>query len=293
MLAQGVLMGMSMGFVQFPAMAALTQYFDKNRAAAFGITISGSSIGGVVFPIAFSKMLNSTNLGYGWSVRVMGFVIIPVLLFASTVVTPRLPPRKSTFFVPSAFKDPMFNTLTVAIFLAFIGLFSPLFYIPSYAVTTGMDATLASYLLAILNAASTFGRIIPGFLADKFGRLNVFAIGSISAGIVICCLTEATSTAGLVVYALAVGFTTGTIISGGSTAFTLCVKNPQEGGAILGMGVGVGSLAALIGPPVNGVLANKYGFGPVGWFSGAICIAGGFVVVLAKATTPKGAFGLI
>jgi hypothetical protein len=39
-----------------------------------------------------------------------------------------------------------------------------------------MDATLASYLLAIINAASTFGRVIPGVLADKFGRLNIVAL---------------------------------------------------------------------------------------------------------------------
>ncbi|KAJ5219626.1 hypothetical protein N7468_008830 [Penicillium chermesinum] len=279
MLAQGVLMGIAMGFVQFPAMAALTQYFMKKRGAAMGLTISGSSIGGVVFPLALSKMLNSTDLGYGWSVRIMGFVIIPVLSFAAAVVTPRLPPRKSSFFVPSAFLDPKFDILTVSVLLILIGMFSPLFYIPSYAVTTGMKATLASYLLAILNAASTFGRIIPGFLADKFGKLNMFAIGSLTTGVWS--------------YSLATGFATGTIISGASAAFTLCIKNPQEGGAVLGMGMGVGSLAALIGPPVNGVLANKYGFGPVGWFSGALCVVGGFLVLSAKITTPKGLFGRV
>jgi len=39
-----------------------------------------------------------------------------------------------------------------------------------------MDATLAGYLLAVLNGASTFGRIIPGIVTDRSGRINVFAL---------------------------------------------------------------------------------------------------------------------
>ena len=33
----------------------------------------------------------------------------------------------------------------------------------------GIDSTLASYTLTILNGASIFGRIIPNFLADDVG----------------------------------------------------------------------------------------------------------------------------
>ena len=65
MLAQGVLMGITMSLIQFPSMAAVTQYFYKKRAAALGAVISGSSIGGVFMPIALSKMLNSTTIGFG------------------------------------------------------------------------------------------------------------------------------------------------------------------------------------------------------------------------------------
>jgi MFS family permease len=48
MLVQGVLMGIVMGLLQFPAFAAVSQYFDKKRAAALGVVVSGSSIGGIV-----------------------------------------------------------------------------------------------------------------------------------------------------------------------------------------------------------------------------------------------------
>ncbi|KAI0112720.1 MFS general substrate transporter [Hypoxylon sp. NC0597] len=294
MLAQGVLMGSVMGFLQFPAMAAVSQFFSKKRAAALGVVVSGSSIGGVVIPIVLSKMLNGSSIGFGWSVRIIGFITIPLLGFASVAITSRLPPRTTDFFVWHAFKEPKFVLLTLALFFMLLGAFTPLFYIPTYAVSKGVDPTLASYLLAIINAASTFGRVIPGILADKFGRLNTLAFGGFTTGIVIFCWNRAETTAALVVYSIAIGFTSGTIISGGSAAFTECPKDPRDLGTYMGMGMGLSSFAALIGPPVNGVLLSKYGgFSQVSIFSGVMVLVGGFVVFATKAATPKGLLGRI
>ncbi|KAJ4251885.1 hypothetical protein NW762_011182 [Fusarium torreyae] len=292
MLAQGVLMGIAMGFLQVPAFAAVSQYFDKKRAAAFGIAVSGSSVGGVVFPIALSKMLNDSSLGFEWSIRVMGFVMIPLMTFSCIAIRPRVPSRKTSFFLVSSFKNPLYLIIIGSLFLMFIGMFSPLFFLPTYAVTRGMDVTLASYLLAITNAASTFGRVIPGILADKYGRLNMYSAGGISTGIVILCMNEAKSTAGLVVYAIAFGFTSGTIISGVSAAFTLVTKDPRNNGTYMGMGLAVSSFAALIGPPVNGALVDRYGgFFQLSVFSGVMCLAGGCLGLLGKFKTTQGIFG--
>ncbi|KAK4182582.1 major facilitator superfamily domain-containing protein [Podospora australis] len=294
MLAQGLLMGLGSAMMQIPAFAVVSQYFDKKRAAALGIVISGSSIGGVVFPIALSKMLNDSSLGFGWSVRIMGFVITPLMAFVCFALVPRLPPRKTQFFIWKAFTEPRFVLLVTAVFFAMLGLFTPLFYIPSYAVSRGIEVTLASYLLAIVNGASTFGRIIPGFLADKYGKLNVFGIGTVSMGIVTLCFNSATSTAGLVVYCIAIGFTSGTIISGQSAAFSVCVENPQNLGTYIGMGLSVGSIALLIGPPINGALLDKYGgYLEVSIFSGIMCLVAGVVVFGSKLATPQGLFGRV
>ncbi|KAF2797064.1 MFS general substrate transporter [Melanomma pulvis-pyrius CBS 109.77] len=292
MLVHGVLVGTLAGLLMFPAMAAVSQYFDKKRATALGVAVSGSSIGGIVIPIAFSKMLNGTSLGFGWSVRIVGFVLLPLLAFCCVVIKSRLPPRKSTFWIPSAFKNATFNLLTVSLFFLFLGMFAPLFFIPTYAVSRGMDATLASYMLAILNAASTFGRIIPGVLADKFGRLNILALGGIITGIIVFCLNQVETTAGLVLYSIAFGFSSGTIISGGSAAFAAIPKDARDIGTYMGMGMAVASIAALIGPPVNGALINRYGgFQEGAFFSGAMCLFGGFLTFMSKLATVEGILG--
>ncbi|KAI1381308.1 MFS general substrate transporter [Hypoxylon crocopeplum] len=294
MLAQGVLMGIVMGLLQFPGMAAVSQFFNKKRAAALGVVVSGSSIGGVVIPIALSKMLNGSSLGFGWSVRIIGFIMIPLLGFACVAITSRLPPRTTSFFIWRAFKEPKFMLITLALFFMFLGTFTPIFYIPTYAVSSGVDPTLASYLLAIINAASTFGRVIPGVLADKFGRLNIFAFGGFVTGITIFCWDKAETTAALVVYSIAIGFSSGTVISGGSAAFSECSQDPRDLGTYIGMGIGLSSFAALIGPPVNGVLVSKYGgFFQVSIFSGTMVLVGGIIALATKATTSKGLWGRI
>ncbi|ORY71475.1 monocarboxylate permease-like protein [Pseudomassariella vexata] len=292
MLVQGVLMGVTMGLLQIPAFAAVSQYFDKNRAAALGLVASGSSIGGIVIPIALSKMLNETSLGFGWSVRIIGFLILPFMVLACLGIKARLPPRDTEFWLLSACKDIRFLLLIVALFFMFFGMFTPFFFLPTYATSQGMSPTLAGYLLSILNAASTFGRIIPGVLADKYGRINMFGFGGVITGIVIFCMNSATSNAGLIVYSIFFGFASGTIISGGSAAFSTSPQDARNNGTYMGMGMAIAGIGGLIGPPVNGAIVNTYGgFFQVSMLSGALCMVGGMVAFTAKMWTPQGLMG--
>ncbi|KAF1836561.1 monocarboxylate permease-like protein [Decorospora gaudefroyi] len=292
MLVQGVLMGIVMGLLQIPAFAAVAQYFQKNRAGSLGLVASGSSIGGIVIPIALSKMLNESSLGFGWSVRIVGFMILPFILFAAAGVKPRLPPRKTDFWLFSAYREARFLILIVALFFMFFGMFTPFFYLPTYAVSRGMSSTLAGYLLAILNAASTFGRIIPGILADRWGKINMFSFGGVITGIVIYAMNFADTNAGLIVYAVFFGFTSGTIISGGWAAFSTCPNDARNVGTYMGMGMAVAGIGGLIGPPVNGAVVHVYGeFYQVCMVSGTMCLVGGLVAIFAKCWTPQGLLG--
>ncbi|KAF2031496.1 MFS general substrate transporter [Setomelanomma holmii] len=294
MLAQGVLMGSAVAFLQFPAFAVVSQYFDKKRAAAMGIVASGSSIGGVVFPIVLSKLLNGSHIGFGWSIRIVAFIILPFMLFACAIISPRVPPRKTTFFIGAAWKDRKYVMLIVALFFMMMGMWVPVFYIPTYAVSRGMSTQLASYLLAIVNATSTFGRIIPGILADKLGRLNTFAFAGVGTGIMVFCINEPKTNAAIIVYSGFFGFISGTIISSASAAISLCTKDPRNLGTYMGMGMGLSAFAVLIGPPVNGALISKYhSFSQVSIFSGVLSMVGGFIALSSRLVTPEGILGKV
>lgn len=52
----------------------------------------------------------------------------------------------------------------------FYAYFIPYFYIQVYANVRGVDPRIANYVLAIMNAMTVPSRILPGFLADRYGR---------------------------------------------------------------------------------------------------------------------------
>jgi MFS family permease len=294
LLAQGILGGISMGMTMAPAMAATGQYFNKNRGAAMGLAVAGSSLGGVVWPIALGKMLYNPNLSFGWSVRISGFIMLALIGPACTAIKARLPPRKGTFFLPEAFKNPQFLGVVGSTALMLLGLFLPFFYLPSFAVANGMSTDLASYIIAILNAASFFGRVIPGVLGDKLGRYNAFGAAALSSGILLVCMQWLDSNASIIVFSALYGFCSGAIVSGMSVVLAQVPKDPREIGTYMGMGMATVAFSALVGPPIDGAFQTHYhSFHQVATFSGVMVLAGGVSIMLTKITTEKGLFGKV
>lgn len=66
--------------------------------------------------------------------------------------------------------------------------------------------------LAILNAASIFGRVIPGYFAPKLGSLNMSVFFMVANGVVTACMPVVKGSAGVIVYTIFYG-----LISGGCT----------------------------------------------------------------------------
>ncbi|KAH7024990.1 major facilitator superfamily domain-containing protein [Microdochium trichocladiopsis] len=292
MLVQGVLMGLCQGMLQLPGMASVSQWFDKKRGVALGMVVAGSSVGGIVFPIILAKLFNESDLGFGWTVRVVGFIMMPFMLFCAIAVVPRVPPRKTNFWLLSAFKNKQWLLIVLSFALSLVGMFTPLFFLPVYAVSRGVEPALAGYLIAMVNGASTFGRVIPGILADKYGRLNMMVLAGVSSGIIIFCFNLVTSTAGFVVYSVIFGFFSGSIFSAAIAAITGTTSDPREFGSYMGMGTALAAIGPLIGPPVDGALVAKYGgFEEASYFGGAVCLAGGLIAIGAKAVRPEGVFG--
>lgn len=76
---------------------------------------------------------------------------------------------------------------TAGVFLTGWAYFVPVTYVPSYylareglsnseAISVTGSAAFAYQLLAILNAASCFGRYLPGYISDKVGRYNAMIV---------------------------------------------------------------------------------------------------------------------
>jgi hypothetical protein len=75
--------------------------------------------------------------------------------------------------VKTLFESKGYTSLTIALFLLCLGVFMPSFYLQIFAVERGVDASLTSYTVAIINAASTVGTsspswtLLPDFLTPR------------------------------------------------------------------------------------------------------------------------------
>lgn len=289
LLAQGIVGGIANGMVMTPSVAATPQYFNKKRGEAMGIAIAGSSLGGTIFTIALSQMFAKPNLDFGWSVRISAFIVLVVLGAACLGIKARLPPRRTKFFLPSAFKELQYVGLIAASFCMFLGAFQPYFFLPSYAVAYGMSIQLASYLIAIVNAAALPGRIIPGLMTDRLGRMDMFFAAGICSGILALCWHKCKRNAAIIVFSALFGFFSGAIVSGVSIGLASCPKDPKNIGTYMGMGMAIAALAILAGPPICGELVTHYeSFDQVAIFMGVSILGGSFIVLWAKYVSEQG-----
>lgn len=232
-LAQAILLGISTSFVTWPAAAVVSRTLPTHRGLALGLVIGGSSIGGIVWPIVLEQLLNKTNLGFGWTMRIAGFIMVPFMALACVAVVeaPQLTrvaqpasvetvgsdqeaqnsekpqQREKTDF--TILKNKVFLLLCLGLAIGYLGLFVPLIYIPSYATDMGISASMSFYLISVVNGASFFGRVIPGMMADKYGHYNFMVVALGASALVGFCMTTATGLAGLIVWGMAYGFTSG------------------------------------------------------------------------------------
>ncbi|KAH8809277.1 MFS transporter, MCP family, solute carrier family 16, member 10, partial [Xylogone sp. PMI_703] len=285
LLAQGILGGLANGLVYTPAVAVLGQYFFRRRPLAMGIASSGSSLGGIIFPIMLNRLLNHSDLGFPWTLRIVGFLVLGLAIVACLTVVPRknLPKRKGNYLLLSKFKKPEYSLQVVGTFLVFWGLFTPFFYLPTYSTAHGIDQDLAFYTLSILNAGSLVGRLISGVIAPKIGRFNILTVSSAASGILILCWLRIHSEAGIIVFAILSGFTSGFVIAQFPTTLAAVAENPNEIGSLIGMALGIYGIAGLTGAPITGAMIAQYGgYKEAIIFSGVVVIAGSAFILLAR-----------
>ncbi|KAJ5590557.1 hypothetical protein N7450_004529 [Penicillium hetheringtonii] len=217
MLVIGVLGGLGASLIFTPAISAIGHFFYEKRGVATGIAATGGSIGGIVFPLILQSLF--PKIGWGWATRVVALICLIAFGLANLLIKSRLPKRpfSKENILPDfrIFREPHFALTTASVFFIEWGLFVPISYISSYALSHGFSTSLSYQIVAILNAGSFFGRWLPGFFADYLGRFN-----TLIATVALCLLCNAclwlpagSSLPLLIVYAVLFGFSSGSNIS--------------------------------------------------------------------------------
>ncbi|GLA42794.1 hypothetical protein AnigIFM63309_011527 [Aspergillus niger] len=256
-LAHGVAVGLGSGLLFIPSVAIPVTYFTSRRAVAMGIAASGGSVGAVIFPIVFHKLID--RVGFGWTTRVIAFVALASLLFSIAVMKSRLPPPTPArqLLDLMAFRDIPFLIYCLALFFDLVGLYFPYFYLPTY-FTTYLHAgdNISFYVLSILSASSFFGRIAPNMLADRLGSLNVMILVSLVVTVLAFAWMGIHSNAGAIVFAVIYGFASGTVVALMPPVLALLCPDMAVVGTWMGMSFVFAGLGILIGNPIAGALLD-------------------------------------
>ena len=154
LLSQGVCSAMGLCAVFQPSINCIPSWFNNKRGTAYGIASTGSSLGGVIFPIMVSRMI--AKVGYAWAMRSAAFLILFLLGIAILTVRSRVPPKPRSLNEASLVQPfhEVKMLLVIAGFLSLtFGIFIPINYLVIQAMNAGMGYDLAQYLVPILNAA--------------------------------------------------------------------------------------------------------------------------------------------
>lgn len=217
-------------------MGCVAHWFMERRGLATGIAFIGGGFGGVLFPLMIQSLL--PKVGWGWSIHILGFVLLVLCAISAAFCRSRVPPRRGaettwreTLPDPRIFMDGTgaMAATTAGLLLTDMAYFIPITYAPSYYIdrqrlsqreTLTGSAAFAYQLLAILNAASCVGRYAAGDLADRFGRYNTMIVSLFLCTVSVLCfwlvdilVPNLDNVVLVVVFVLLFGFVSGSNVS--------------------------------------------------------------------------------
>ncbi|KAL0946436.1 hypothetical protein HGRIS_012659 [Hohenbuehelia grisea] len=282
LLCQGFAIGLASGAIFGPNLGIIGHWFNKKRGLAMGVAAIGSSVGGTVFPIAARRLI--PQVGFPWTMRIIGFILIFSMGIPNIVLRRRLPPKKMSggLFNLRAFRSAPYSVYTLSSVVTFLGLYTVLTYIDVSATSLGISPDFSFYLISIANAGSLLGRIFAGIGSDRIGPINVLAPMTSIAAILTYAWPFATSKGALIIVAIIYGIASGAFVS----IFPVPIYGFGEiddVGRRIGMSMTLAAAGALAGPPISGAI-NKAtgGYRAVGYYAGSMILLSVALMLIAR-----------
>jgi MFS family permease len=149
LLSQGFCVALGMGLIFTPALAIQSQWFLKRRGFVVGFVMSGQMVGGmcpflitelsrscdlfliptpgVIWPVLVNRLLNFEGVSFSWTLRIIGFMQLGIMLAATLLVQRRFRPQAEPASLPlrQYLTNGRTMLLTFAILLMNLGLYVP------------------------------------------------------------------------------------------------------------------------------------------------------------------------
>ena len=298
-LSYGIVVALGASAMYVPLVAMVSRWFSKRRGLMVGICISGVGFGiGIVPPIASQLMI---SLNWQTSLLILGassIVLIALLaqfLKAGTdtaLLNSNGDKEKNTAFSATGLsfgesaKTSQFWMILISWF--FYGFFYQvgMVHIVPYATDQGMSALAAASILTVIGLIGIFGRIILGFVGDRFNNRRTLLFSFMLLGAAFIALSASGAMSILYVFAVLFGFFFGVgILLAPITAEYFGFK---ELGVITGVIYFGNNLGGAIGPTLAGYMFDLSGNYHLAFISGGLtAILAGIFMWLLKPVSSK------
>lgn len=261
-LTYGVGVGIGVGCAYVPMVATVGAWFERRRTIALALAVTGIGLGTLLLAPLAAWLIERT----GWrdTYVIFGIATAAVLVVCAFLAAPPPVQAAGAPSVPlgAAIRSEPFRWLYLSGFIMTLVLFVPFVFITPYAEEQGIGSVPAAALVGIIGAASIVGRLGLSLTAGKLGIVRVYQATFFCLGLsFLVWLIGGGAYAVLVVFAIFMG-----TAYGGFIALLPAVMATKFGtvglGSVLGAMYTAAAVGGLAGPPVAGVMIDKWGYEP-------------------------------
>ncbi|KAL7749182.1 hypothetical protein RI367_005332 [Sorochytrium milnesiophthora] len=215
-LTQGVMCGVGSSLAFSSVLALPAQWWNKRRALATGLGVSGAGMGGMVWVPVVHRLLQ--RYGHSTTLRITSGVSLAVMTLACLLIRTRVPPTRASMWALFDIRrivDYRIIPLCAAYLITPFGYQVPFALLPKYCTYVKLSADFGAALTVALNAASMVGRIAMGYVGGRLGVVNSYIISQavMAVSTLTLWLFAGASQPLLFAFALVFGFSGGGIMS--------------------------------------------------------------------------------
>lgn len=284
---QGLGMGIGIGLVFVPTATIVTRYFRRMRGLAIGIAMSGGPFGGMILTAILRAMIQSR--GFGSSVRITGFVIVPLLAIGNVLMMkPLVEPRPALplphLDIAKYSKELEYLAAAGGTFLGFLFVCYPVFYLELIGLDNDVHFKVAHNTIIVVCLTGVIGSTLFGFASDKVGAWNMLAIVSFFLAIFMFGMGAIGSKKSLVAFCIFYGIFFASWFSLTVTALASLART-RETGTRVGLVFSIASFAFLFAALIqNAVLGDDLLWGRLSAIAGVVFFVVTGVVIFSRMT---------
>jgi predicted MFS family arabinose efflux permease len=160
------------GTAQLAYSRAVSTWFQERRGTAFALLMCGGAVGAMILPPLAQSLID--HVGWREAFLILGGMVLVIGLPASLLVRERpvsdhpAEPASEGASVAEALRSWIFWVMVTVLFFLSVGQNASIAHLAALLTDRGISPSTAAMAVSVLGAATLLGRVITGWLLDRF-----------------------------------------------------------------------------------------------------------------------------